>query len=428
VTTTDHVTPYDRFAWSTAQIESSLARGRRRTELTTYFGAAEYRALAALARRAAAARVADPRLRVLIVPGIMGSQLGLPRPSPLPHDILWLDPIDIQTGRLAALRLPQARTVMPLGVVLFSYLRLKLYLRAQGFAVDFHDYDWRLPVVESGRALAARLHALAPARVALVAHSMGGLVGRAALALPGTGHVERLLLLGTPNGGSFAAVQALRGTYAVVRKIARIAGEDSAETLAAEIFNSFPSLYDLLPAGDWAGGTRLFDAAAWPQSGPRPRPALLQAALAARAQLAPADGRFMVIAGVGKETVTSVARRADDFLYTLTRHGDGTVPVASAELKGAASAYARVAHSDLTRDARVAASVVDFLRRRRSARLPGKWSSASRARTQVSDRQLRRTHTEKVDWAALTPEARRLFLENLNEPPHLKLRVPAARR
>jgi pimeloyl-ACP methyl ester carboxylesterase len=354
----------------------------------------------------------------------MGSQLGLPRTPPLPHDILWLDPLDIQLGRLAALRLPAAASVMSLGVVLFSYLRLKLYLRAQGFAVEFHDYDWRLPVSESGRALAVRLQGLRSARVALVAHSMGGLVSRAALAHPGTQHVERLVLLGTPNGGSFAAVQALRGTYAVVRKVARIAGEASAETLAAEVFNTFPSLYDLLPSGAWAGGNQLFEAAAWPKSGPQPRPALMRAALQARAHLAPADERFAVIAGVGQETVTAVTRRRDDFIYTLTRHGDGTVPVASALLAGARSVYAPVAHSELTRDARVAAAVVDLIRRGASARLPGKWVSASRARTQVSDRELRQSHTQKVDWAALTPEARRMFLENLNEPPHLRLRVP----
>jgi predicted Fe-S protein YdhL (DUF1289 family) len=46
----------------------------------------------------------------------------------------------------------------------------------------------------------------------------------------------------------------------------------------------------------------------------------------------------------------------------------------------------------------------------------------------IGDHQLRRTHVEKVDWAALAPEQRRLFLQNLNEPPHLRLRVPRARR
>jgi pimeloyl-ACP methyl ester carboxylesterase len=420
----DHVTPYDRFAWTDTQIEHWLASGARRRELGAYFGAAEYRTLAALARRAHAARVADPGLRVFIVPGIMGSQLGLRRPAPLPHDILWLDPLDIQLGRLATLRLPQVAPIVPLGVVLFSYLPLKLYLRAHGLAAEFHDYDWRLPVAESGRVLAATLSAARPARVAIVAHSMGGLVSRAALALPDTDHVERVVLLGTPNGGSFAAVQALRGTYAVVRKVARLACEASAETLASEVFSTFPSLYEMLPSGALSPRANLFDAAAWPASGPKPRPALLTAAHEARRLLAPPDERFAVIAGVGQETVTAVTRRHDEFVYTLTRHGDGTVPVTSAELEGARCAYARVAHSELTRDARVAAAVVDLLRHGATSRLPARRASASRARAQVSDRQLRANHAGKVDWAALTPEQRRLFLQNLNEPLQFRLRVP----
>ena len=423
----DHVTPYDRFAWSDEQIELWLANGERRRELSAYFGAAEYRALAALARRARRAPAADAALRVLVVPGIMGSQMGLLRPPPLPHDIVWLDPIDIQLGRLATLRVPGAAHVVPLGVVLFSYLRLKLYLRAHGLAAEFHDYDWRLPVAQLGGALAERVRA-AGGRVAIVAHSMGGLVARAALALADTGNVERLVLLGTPHCGSFAAVQAVRGTYAVVRKVARLADTATAESLAAEVFSSFPSLYDLLPVGAGGGATDLFDARAWPASGPQPRAPLMQAALAARARLAPPDERFISIVGVDQETVTAVTRRNDDFVYTLTRQGDGTVPAASAVLAGVRCAYARVAHSNLTRDPVVAAAVVDMLRRGSTSRLPGEWLSASRACTQVSDRQLRRSHAQKVDWAALTPEERRLFLQNLNEPPHLKLRVPGAAR
>ena len=421
----DHVTPYDRFAWSDTQIERWLASGAHAPELNAYFGRAEYRALTALARRAARA-VTDPALRVFIIPGIMGSQLGLPRQPPLPHDIVWIDPIDIERGRLAALRLPGPAGIVSLGVVLFSYLRLKLYLRAHGFRVEFHDYDWRLPVTQLGQGLAARLRSVAPAPVAIVAHSMGGLVARAALAHLESRQIQRVLLLGTPNRGSFAAVQALRGTYAVVRKVARLDTSASAETLTSEVFSSFPSLYDLLPCGP--GSADLFDPALWPTSGPRPRGELLQAARAARERFAPADERFTVIAGVGQETVTALARRGDEFVYTLTRHGDGTVPTSSATLAGARSAFARVAHSDLTRDPLVAAAVVDILRKGRTRRLPERWSSASRARVRISDRQLRRTHADKVDWAALAPEQRRLFLENLNEPPHLKLRVPRAAR
>jgi pimeloyl-ACP methyl ester carboxylesterase len=422
----DHVTPYDRFAWSDVQIEQCLAAGTQQAELAAYFGADEQRMLAGLARRAASARMRQP-LKVFIVPGIMGSQLGLLRSAPLPNDILWLDPLDIQLGRLAVLRLPAATPVVPLGVMLFSYLRLKLRLRAQGFAVELHDYDWRLPVATAAAQLAARLRASRAERVALVAHSMGGLVSRAALALPGTGHVERVVLLGTPHSGSFAAVQALRGTYAVVRKLARLVSRSSAEDLAADIFNSFPSLYELLPRGGCAGPTALFEADAWPRSGPQPQAQLLDAARTLDTQLAPPDERCSAIVGIGAETTTSVRRRGDDFVYTLSRLGDGTVPAASAELPGARSYYARVAHSELTRDAQVAAAVADLLLRGSTRRLPDRWRSASRARTEISDRALRRTHLEKVDWAALTPDARRVFLETLNEPPRLKLRVPARR-
>ncbi len=421
----DHVTPYDRFAWSDTQIEAWLVEGLHAAELGAYFGAAEYRALKALARRAHRTPLAADALRVLLVPGIMGSQLGLRRAAPLPDDIVWLDPFDIQQGRLAVLRVGAGAPVVPLGAVLYSHLRLKLALRARGFAAEFHDYDWRLGVAELGRALAERIAAVE--RIAVVAHSMGGLVARAALKDSATRHVTRLVLLGTPNLGSCAAVQALRGTYAVVRKVARLAAQPSAETLATEVFSSFPSLYDMLPSGDWSGRADLLEPQAWPRSGPQPRAELLERSRATQSVLAPPDARFAAIVGVGAETVTAVARQRDDFVYTLTRHGDGTVPAASAALAGVPCAYARVAHSDLTRDPVVAAAVVDFLERGASGRLPARWRSASRAAARVSDRELRRTHAAKVDWGALSPEARRAFLENLNEPPRFTLRVPPGR-
>jgi PGAP1-like protein len=421
----DHVTPYDRFAWSDTQIEQWLLEGAHAAELAAYFGPAEHRALTRLARHAHRVPLTPDALKVLIVPGIMGSQLGLKRVAPLPDDIVWLDPLDIQQGRLTLLRVGSGAPVVPLGVVLFSHLRLKLALRARGLAAEFHDYDWRLSVAEVGRALAARL--AGHARVALVAHSMGGLVARAALAQPGTAHVTRVVLLGTPNAGSGAAVQALRGTYAVVRKVARLAAQPSAEALVTEVFASFPSLYDMLPSGSWSGRADLLDGAAWPQAGPAPRAELLAAARTARALLAPADARFTAIVGTGQVTVTAVTRRRDDFVYTLTRHGDGSVPAASAALAGAHCVYARVAHSDLTRDPLVAAAVVDLLRRGRTARLPRVAPRSGHAAAQLSDRQLRHTHTAKVDWSALSPAERGAFLANLNEPPQVALRVRRAR-
>jgi len=423
----DHVTPYDRLAWDEGEVERLLATGEQQRELVAYFGGQEYAVLAKLARQAQSAVVRDDAPRVYIVPGIMGSQLGRLRRAPLPNDILWLDPVDISIGQLSLLRMPGEAQIVSLGVVLFTYLRLKLHLRIAGFAPVFHDYDWRLGIDELGRKLADRVRTDS-GRVMIVAHSMGGLVSRAALACEGMRKVERVVLLGTPNRGSFAPVQALRGVYAVVRKIARLASDgQSAETLAAEVFSTFPSLYHLLPAPDVDAGFDLFDVDAWPNSGPRPIVPLLESARTLSERLASADERFVNIVGAGQETVTRASRQRDQFVYTITRHGDGTVPRACAELPGARTYYTHVAHSELARDATVARAIADVLGCGETRRLEKKWLNRSLAQARISDRELRGTHTQKVDWVHLEPDARQDFLRNLNEPPQLTLRVPKAK-
>jgi pimeloyl-ACP methyl ester carboxylesterase len=427
-TSTQHITPYDRFGWSDIEIERMLAIGEHRRELVAYFGAMEYHDLARLACQAARVPRDESLPHLIVVPGILGSQLGLARPHPLPNDVLWLDPIDIQVGRLRLLGLDAGAPIIPLGVVLYSYLKLRLRLRAAGFGVTLHDYDWRLGIEESGATLAARLRELGARRLAIVAHSMGGLVSRAALAWPGTGHIERVIMLGTPNLGSFAPVQALRGTYAVVRKIVRLDVGSTAERLTEEVFNSFPSLYQMVPPSPGNGATDLLDAGEWPQFGPALRAPLFERARRFHSGLPAADQRFVAIAGVGQETVTAVSRTRDGFLYTITRHGDGTVPARSAALDGARTYFTTVAHSDLTRDARVAAAIVDLLCGKATRRLPSRATSASRAQARISDRDLRRTHAGKVDWARLTAAQRRDFLQNLNEPLKLRLRLAPVQR
>jgi hypothetical protein len=446
----DHVTPYDRFAWSDAVVEHLLASGEHSRELIAYFGAGEYAVLAALAREAQKVPVEPGAPRVFIVPGVMGSQLGRMRPAPLPNDVLWLDPVDISLGQLALLRLPvggaepvsieehkrrplqgepqspQETRIVSLGVVLYTYLRLKLHLRIAGFAPAFHDYDWRLSLDELGRGLADRLRA-ERSRVMIVAHSMGGLVSRAAMANGGVEHVERVVLLGTPNSGSFAPVQALRGTYAVVRKIARLSNTQSAESLAVEVFNTFPSLYQLLPLPNGDSDPDFFEVESWPDKGPVPRGPLLAQARSVLKTLSSGDGRFVNIVGSGQETVTRATRRNGEFVYTVTRHGDGTVPVSSAELPGARNYYTTVAHSELARDPIVAQAIADVLRTGETQKLRDKLARGGKAQARISDAQLRRTHTEKVDFAQMEPEARQAFLRNLNEPPHLKLSVPASK-
>ena len=61
---------------------------------------------------------------------------------------------------------------------------------------------------------------------------MGGLVARAALAHKGAERIARVIQLGTPNKGAFVAVQALRGTYPLIRRVAMLDLKHSADELA----------------------------------------------------------------------------------------------------------------------------------------------------------------------------------------------------
>ena len=174
--------------------------------------------LSRLARRAAGMRGGP---RALILPGIMGSTIGRARKG-LPDDVKWFDPAEIALGGMTRLALPRGRRLGPLGVLRFAYERLRLVLRIAGYDAVFHPYDWRIDLASNGRALADRLDTERRQDVVLVGHSMGGLVARAALAHKGAERITRVIQLGTPNRGAFIAIQALRGTYPLIRRLAML--------------------------------------------------------------------------------------------------------------------------------------------------------------------------------------------------------------
>ena len=422
------ITPYDRLVADEAKVTTWLARGERKRELIVWFGHDAWAELSRLAKAASsAARRSRQRRgrgaahRVWIVPGIMGTQLGRPRPLPFPADILWLDPLDVIVGRLTQLRFSSTDRIRTYGVLLHSYLRLKLRLQSAGYDVRFFEYDWRASITASGARFAVALRADGR-EASIVAHSLGGLVTRSALLEPGLRNaggrpIRRVVLLGTPNFGAFAAVQALRGTYSVVRKLAMLDLRHTAEALATKVFTSLPSLYDLLPFGPLAAALSLHDPAVWPLRGPRPQPQLLRDSRELEASLAPSDPRFVVIAGYGERTVTAVERQGADFLYRYDHDGDGTVPLTSAALPGAPCYFVASGHSDLARDATVANAVAELLGTGQtdllSTTLPSQRGGA--APLLISDTELRQTLLGKVDWAELTMDERRRFLETLND-------------
>jgi len=417
LTDADGVSPYDRLVWPEGAIEHLLATGQRRREVMAYLGDDEYQLLQPMAVAAAAAS-ADRNHCVFIVPGIMGSQLGIPRQSPLPDNLLWLDPTDFQLGHLDLLALPGPE-IRSCGPVLYSYLALKFALQIAGFTVRYFDYDWRRDVQELGGVLARRIaeqRAEHPAvGISIVGHSMGGLVGRAALLTEPGSCIQHLVTLGTPHDGCFAPVLALRGVYPLIRRVAQLDPQRSAETLARDVFATFHSLYQMLPRP--RTGLDLLDPRNWPRTGPQPNATLL--ARVPMLQLGGADGRITAIAGCGFPTVTAAALVHDDFYYRLELGGDGTVPTTRAVLPEVPAWYCNVSHSELTRSTAVQSAVVNLL----SGIAPDLSPTPRHDRAppyMVSDRELRMQFVEKIDWAQLSPAARRHFLDSLNEPVSMK--------
>ena len=399
------------------EVEARLRSGEDDPALREYFGDDRFRELQSLARQAAATkRRGVPGPRVYVLPGIMGSTLG--RKRALLNDTLWVDPIEIALGRLTLLALPDGGRNTALGVLLIAYLKLKLTLEAAGFDADFHAFDWRQGVDQLGEELMQRIAADPATNVALVAHSMGGLVSRAAIGLDHGRKISKLVMLGTPNFGSFAPVQAMRGTYASVRAIATLDLKHSPEALARLVFTTFPGLTQMLPAPEKFSAVDLYNPATWPADGPEPDAQLLQEVAAARASLASPDERFFLIAGVNQDTTVDMAINNGQFEYTVSKAGDGTVPRAFCELPPTRTYYVVEAHGNLPNNGLVGRATIDILRSGSTALLPTDWPAVRAARI-VREKDMR-TPVKRKSWNRMTREDRRAFWEGMLELPEEK--------
>jgi pimeloyl-ACP methyl ester carboxylesterase len=394
------------------EVERFLRSRQHSAILEEYFGATAYRELLDLNQEASARSVRGGP-RVLILPGIMGSKLGIP--GRLFNDVIWIDPVDVVAGNLRRLALDGLQ-IEPLGVMLIAYLKLKLRLRVAGFDADFSPFDWRQSLDRLGAELLQGI-AAEPARpVHLVAHSMGGLVARAALARDSQRRIGRLVMLGTPNYGSFAPVLALTATHPFLRKIAAVDLAHTAEELAERVFRTFPGLHQMLPSPERFSRVDLFDPKTWPP-GPGPNPDLLRQARQVLAGLAEADERSFLIAGVNQETITDGRREGNSFVYEITRNGDGTVPLAFCELPGAKTYYVEEEHGSLPNNRAVAEAAIDILTKGSTERLPSQPPpAASRAARTVSHDALRLTPFEGRRGREISRAELRNLLEGFVSP------------
>ena len=176
------------------------------------------RAAKAVARsRGAPGTSPAERPAVIVLPGILGSNLKLDGKR------IWLGFRFVNGLKKLAWDPATASRVEPDGPIGSSYDDLIERLADTHEVIPF-AYDWRRPIEDEARRLAIEVDARLAARTAsqqpvrLLAHSMGGLVARTMrLEKPDTWRRmmardgARLLMLGTPNGGSWAPMQTLSG-------------------------------------------------------------------------------------------------------------------------------------------------------------------------------------------------------------------------
>jgi hypothetical protein len=188
---------------------------------------------------------------VFVLPGLSGSHLAKQ------ENRIWIDPFDLMRGRFKRLQ-RGGRNITPDGLVANAYAKLVEFLSSTHEVIPF-PYDWRLSVLENGRKLAAEVdnqlnRSSQPVRI--IAHSMGGLVFRGMAACESSvwdrmrgREGARVLMLGTPNRGSYSIARILAGQDRLIRILAAAdLRHDQYELL--EFIRQFEGILELLPVNE----------------------------------------------------------------------------------------------------------------------------------------------------------------------------------
>lgn len=342
--------------------------------------------------RAAPRTFSGPHPIAFVLPGIMGSSLAED------GDEIWLSLWAIFRGKIERLAIDN-RAIQPVSP-LDRYYGDFIEFLGRTHEVKSFAYDWRLSVTENARLLdQAILEKLPEAEaggqpIHIVAHSMGGLVARAMAAQsPNTWNRLknlpnfRLMMLGTPNYGSYQAVRLVVGQYPAADQLALVDMRHNRRQLL-ELFSAFPGAMELLP---WKneGGRDFSSAEIWnnlkqhsEENWPLPNPRALATARNTWETLerAPKDKSCMVyVAGCADKTACDYrVLRRDELIqgnepkieFFATRAGDGTVTWDKGRLEGVRTWYAEdTAHDGLLANSRYFPAYLDLLQTGNTARL-----------------------------------------------------------
>jgi pimeloyl-ACP methyl ester carboxylesterase len=372
-------------SWSTLsfdEIEARVRAGMDQTGMEQLFGPEE---TAEMRELVAGPTPRGPREAVVLLPGIMGSLLtsirGLTK-------LLWINPLLFLKGEFHYLELNEHGTAdaspridaVAVGLEKIFYTKFALGLRRQADLYEF-PYDWRRPIEANGDLLADSIERWADGQAdrqfTLVGHSMGGLVSRAYLARhPQTAErrVQHLLMLGTPHFGAAETVQNLLSGNRMMALVAAL----NSRNVPRRLLLNLPSVYQILPAPPnlfpshrpYPANWDLYRAADWHVEGIRQD--YLDEALQFYQLLDGADPQVQTtqIAGCNLETTVEVLRSSGPDgqpTYDAIQRtdgpdaGDGTVPLWSAVLPGAAVYYIQQKHRSLPASRRVMEATLELI-------------------------------------------------------------------
>ena len=329
---------------------------------------------------------------VFLLPGISGSHLTIG------DDRIWIDPIDLAFGGVAKLAIDNPQ-VEPEALIGLYYGKLAKFLDGS------HDvrpwaYDWRRSLLETGRLFARELRkALATKsdqEVRIVAHSMGGLVARAAFALDQdlweTFKARkgcRLIMLGTPNGGSFSIPMLLLGRNKLMGYLALLDFKASRRD-HLKVISDWPGALQMLPAER----DELFETKGWTaldkadpgEKWVKPDGDTLREAKAFRKLIegAPIDReRMFYIAGQADTfsgmTVDESGGKDEAIRFQISPEGDGQVLWSTGIPKGIKVWFTHAVHGDLARHRRAFPAILDILERGTTDKLPTEKPAVSRS-------------------------------------------------
>ena len=378
----------------------------------------------ALKRKVSRSVTSNPKGNVVVIHGIMGAELSVGTSGS--GDLTWVNAFRILRGWLDRLRLSDdgrseansKYTVTASGIMKRYYGEMLLALAENWNVKDFY-FDWRKDLELAADSLNERISSWFDdkAPVHIVAHSMGGLVARtftkkyksrwgAMWDKPGNGRAGgRLVMLGTPNQGSFAIPQVITGLEGLVRKLALLDLRHNISELL-ETFNSFVGSYQMLPSPEEMGNIKnLYTAGTYSKFNATVPQQHLNRALAHHQWLKDEvdANRMIYVAGFDQPTFSDISDW--DSLdktrgYQITLDGDGRVTHRLGLLKQVPTYYIKEDHGALSTNTTILAALDGLLATGATSALST--SMPDKRATKPSQEQLRAQYEAKQQNDELT--------------------------